>query len=127
MPENQLTPQQLFSLSRKTLEKRTADFYQESHDEKATIKLLIALQVLDELGESDFAFFLKDLVRHLFMRTKTTRALRRYAVYFKDYFEKEEWRLLSLRLLAIKTVLTEKLQGLYTQFVKEPLAGFAGS
>lgn len=88
MPENQLTPQQLFSLSRKTLEKRTADFYQESHDEKATIKLLIALQVRDELGESDFAFFLKDLVRHLFMRTKTTRALRRYAVYFKDYFEK---------------------------------------
>jgi hypothetical protein len=53
--------------------------------------------------------------------------LRRYAVYFKDYFEKEEWRLLSLRLLAIKTVLTEKLQGFYTQFVKEPLAGFAGS
>ncbi|WP_438733407.1 hypothetical protein [Enterococcus sp. AZ128] len=47
--------------------------------------------------------------------------------HFKDYFEAKEWRLLKLRLRSIKTYIAEKLEQLYTQFIKEPLQGLVGS
>ncbi|EOH75078.1 hypothetical protein [Enterococcus malodoratus] len=127
MSETLFTPRQLFTLKRKTIEKRTSTYYEETRDEAQTVKILIALQVRDELGEADFSFFMYDLVRRLFMKTKSTRALRRYYVYFKEYFEAKEWRLLTLRLFPIKTYIAEKLEQLYTQFIKEPLEGLAGS
>lgn len=112
---------------RKTLEKRLMAYYEETRDGNKIVKLLVALQVRDELCEADFSYFLKELVRHLFLKTKSTRALRRYFVYFKDYFEAKEWRLLKLRLRSIKTYIAEKLEQLYTQFIKEPLQGLVGS
>ncbi|HCM87543.1 MULTISPECIES: hypothetical protein [Enterococcus] len=127
MSEPLFTPRQLFTLKRKTIEKRTSTYYEETRDEAQTVKILIALQVRDELGEDDFSFFMYDLVRRLFMKTKSTRALRRYYVYFKEYFEAKEWRLLTLRLFPIKTYIAEKLEQLYTQFIKEPLEGLVGS
>ena len=127
MSEILFTPNQLFTLKRTTLEKRTMKYYKETHDEAQTVKIMIALQVRDELTESDFLFFMQDLVRHLFMKTKITRALRRYYVYFKDYFEKKEWKFLTLRLFPIKTYIAEKLEQLYTKFIKEPLEGLVGS
>ena len=127
MSETLFTPNQLFTLKRTTLEKRMMNYYKETHDETQTVKIMIALQVRDELTESDFSFFMQDLVRHLFMKTKITRALRRYYVYFKDYFEKKEWKFLTLRLFPIKTYIAEKLEQLYTQFIKEPLEGLVGS
>lgn len=127
MSNELFTPQQLFSLKGATLEKRLTAYYKESHDEKLTIKILVALQVRGELGEADFAFFMRKFVRQLFMKTKATRALRRYYVFFKDYFEKKEWQKLTLRLFPLKTRIAEKLEQLYTQFVKEPLQGLVGS
>lgn len=127
MSEILFTPNQLFTLKRTTLEKRTMNYYKETHDEAQTVKIMIALQVRDELTESDFSFFMQDLVRHLFMKTKITRALRRYYVYFKDYFEKKEWKFLTLRLFPIKTYIAEKIEQLYTKFIKEPLEGLVGS
>lgn len=122
-----LTLQKVFSLKRKTIEKRLSAYYEKTHDEKATVQILIALQVRDELGEADFSFFLKDLVRKLFLKTKSTRTLRRYYLFFREYFTAKEWRLLSLRLFPIKTYIAEKLEQLYTQFIKAPLQGLAGS
>ncbi|MGM0169545.1 hypothetical protein IGI39_003861 [Enterococcus sp. AZ135] len=127
MAELNLTANQVFSLKRKTLEKRLMAYYEETRDGNKIVKLLVALQVRDELCEADFSYFLKELVRHLFLKTKSTRALRRYFVYFKDYFEAKEWRLLKLRLRSIKTYIAEKLEQLYTQFIKEPLQGLVGS
>lgn len=81
MQEMNLTLQKVFSLKRKTIEKRLSAYYEKTHDEKATVQILIALQVRDELGEADFSFFLKDLVRKLFLKTKSTRTLRRYYLF----------------------------------------------
>lgn len=122
-----LTLQKVFSLKRKTIEKRLSAYYEKTHDEKATVQILIALQVRDELGEADFSFFLKDLVRKLFLKTKSTRTLRRYYLFFREYFTAKEWRLLSLRLFPIKIYIAEKLEQLYTQFIKAPLQGLVGS
>lgn len=127
MQEMNLTLQKVFSLKRKTIEKRLSAYYEKTHDEKATVQILIALQVRDELGEADFSFFLKDLVRKLFLKTKSTRTLRRYYLFFREYFTAKEWRLLSLRLFPIKTYIAEKLEQLYTQFIKTPLQGLVGS
>lgn len=127
MQEMNLTLQKVFSLKRKTIEKRLSAYYEKTHDEKATVQILIALQVRDELGEADFSFFLKDLVRNLFLKTKSTRTLRRYYLFFMEYFTAKEWRLLSLRLFPIKTYIAEKLEQLYTQFIKAPLQGLVGS
>ena len=127
MQEMNLTLQKVFSLKRKTIEKRLSAYYEKTHDENATVQILIALQVRDELGEADFSFFLKDLVRNLFLKTKSTRTLRRYYLFFREYFTAKEWRLLSLRLFPIKTYIAEKLEQLYTQFIKAPLQGLVGS
>lgn len=58
MSETLFTPRQLFTLKRKTIEKRTSTYYEETRDETQTVKILIALQVRDELGEADFSFFM---------------------------------------------------------------------
>ncbi|MBU5361421.1 hypothetical protein KQI58_21300, partial [Enterococcus raffinosus] len=81
----------------------------------------------EELTEADFSFVLADLVRHIFMRTRSNSALRRYYVFFTEYFEKKEWRLLEIKLFPAKTYVAEKLKTLFTQFIKEPLAGLVGS
>lgn len=127
MLDKKLTIEKIFRLKRKTIEKRLMDYYEETHDENGTVQILIALQVRDELGTADFSFFLKDLVHHLFLKTKSTRALRRYYIYFKDYFDGKDWRLITLRLFPVKTFFAEKLEELYTQFIKEPLQGLASS
>ena len=121
------TPRQVFSLRPKTLEKRIDKHYQETRDAGSIIQILIALQVRDELGEEDFSFFMKRLVRKLFLETKTSRTLRRYYFYFKNYFSSDEWKVVSIRLFSIKTYITEKIEKFYTQFMKEPLTRLAGS
>lgn len=127
LTEALFTPQQVFSLRPKTLQTRIDTHYKETHDAKSTIQILIALQVRDELGEEDFSFFMKKLVRKLFLETKTSRTLRRYYFYFKHYFSSSEWKVVSIRLFSVKNYVTEKIDKLYTQFIKEPLAKLAGS
>jgi hypothetical protein len=48
--------------------------------------------------------------------------MRRFYHYFAEYFDKKEWRLLSLKLFPAKNFITEKIKALYSQIVKEPLA-----
>ena len=129
MKEYGLSEGQLFSLTRKNLEKRINHYYHDTNDGNGAIELLVALQVRDELCEKDFSFMLPELVKHIFMHTRSTAVLRELYMYFAEYFEKKEWRLLQIKLFPAKTysAITEKLKGLFTQFVEAPLAGLAGS
>lgn len=127
MNEQLFNVRQIFNLKPKTLEKRLTNFYQETRDEKSTLKYLIAIQVRDELGVADLSFFMKSLVRDIFLKTKTTSALRRYYIYFKEYFDAKEWKQLTIRLFSLRDVVVNKLKALYTQFIEGPLQGLAGS
>lgn len=122
-----LSCHQVYTLKRKTLEKRIKNYYYQTRDEQDTIQFLIALQVRDELGKEDFSFVLRDLVRKIFLESKPTRALRSYYIFFKDYFTLKEWRVLSIRLFPVKTFVKEKIEKLYTRFFKMPLKGLVGS
>ncbi len=108
MKEYGLSREQLFGLTRRTLEKRIRNFYSETNDGKAAIEMLSTLQVREELCDTDFSFMLKELVQHIFLKTRSNSALRRYYLYFAEYFEKKEWRLLSLKLFPVKTYIAEK-------------------
>lgn len=122
-----LNRRQVFTLKRKTLEKRIKNYYYQTRDEQDTIEFLIALQVRDELGEEDSSYMLKDLVRKIFLESKPTRVLRSYYIFFKEYFTTKEWRILAIRLFPVKTFITEKIEKLYNRFVKMPLKGLVGS
>ncbi|WP_251866978.1 hypothetical protein [Enterococcus malodoratus] len=127
MEDHGLSRRQLFNLKRKTLEKRIKNYYRATNDGNGAIEMLVALQVRGELCEEDFSYILANLVQHIFLRTRSNAALRRYYVFFAEYFEKKEWRLLLIKLFPAKTYIAEKLKTLYTQFIKEPLAGLVGS
>lgn len=126
--ENTLfTPTQIFKLKRKTIEKRMDRYFNDTHDAKQTIQILVALQVRDELAEEDFSFCMKELARRILMKSKTSRTLRRYYIYFKNYFSSKEWKVVSLRLFAAKSFVKEKIEKIINQFITEPLQGLVGS
>lgn len=127
MTKQKLTNQQLFTLSRPTLEKRIRRFYFDTKDGKAAIEMLITLQVREELCETDFSNMLGELVRHIFLKTRSTAAMSRYYLYFTDYFTKKDWQLLNLKLFPAQTFIAEKLEQLYTQVIGKPLARLAES
>ena len=127
MEDHGLSRRQLFNLKRKTLEKRIKNYYRATNDGNGAIEMLVALQVREELCEEDLSYMLANLVQHIFLRTRSNAALRRYYIFFAEYFEKKEWRLLLIKLFPAKTYIAEKLKTLYTQFIKEPLAGLVGS
>ncbi|WP_270347753.1 hypothetical protein [Enterococcus malodoratus] len=127
MEDHGLSRRQLFNLKRQTLEKRIKNYYRTTNDGNGAVEMLVALQVREELCEEDFSYMLANLVQHIFLRTRSNAALRRYYIFFAEYFEKKEWRLLLIKLFPAKTYIAEKLKTLYTQFIKEPLAGLVGS
>lgn len=88
---------QLFRLKRKTLEKRLTNYYEETGDGEKVMRYLTGLQVRDELTGDDFSWMLKDLVRHIFLKTKTTRTMRSLFQYYKEYFSAGEFRMLVKR------------------------------
>ena len=127
MEDHGLSRRQLFNLKRKTLEKQIKNYYRATNDGNGAIEMLVALQVREELCEEEFSYMLANLVQHIFLRTRSSAAVRRYYVFFAEHFEKKEWRLLLIKLFPAKTYIAEKLKTLYTQFIKEPLAGLVGS
>jgi len=117
----------LFSLSRKTLEKRISSYYHTTNDGTATLEMLITLQVRQELCKADFSYVLRSLVQRIFLKTRSTAAMRRYYLYFIDYFGKEDWQLLSVKLFPAQTFISEKLEHLYSQVIGKPLTSIAES
>lgn len=127
MKEHGLSKEQLFRLSRRTLEKRIRNFYYKTKDAQATIEMLITLQVRNELCEADFSNVLRALVQHIFLETRSTAAMRRYYRYFSEYFGAKDWQLLSVKLFPAQTFIVEKLEHVYSQVIKEPLSGLEES
>ena len=127
MQEYGITRQKLFTLSRKTVEKRIRKFYHETKDGTATIELLIALQVRAELCESEFKSVLRGLANYIFLKNRSTAAMRRYYIYFTNCFGKKEWQLLSAKLFPAQTYVAEEPERLLNQITEEPLTGFAES
>lgn len=72
MNEQILSHRQLFHLKSKTLEHRITNYYHKTQNSSLTIKYILALRVRHQLGDEEFAFILKDLVREIFMNTKAT-------------------------------------------------------
>ena len=127
MHEYGITNKKLFTLSRRTVEKRIRKYYHETKDGTATIEMLIALQVRAELCESEFKSVLRGLANYIFLKNRSTAAMRRYYIYFTDYFGKKEWQLLSAKLFPAQTYGAEETEQLLNQIIEEPLTGFAES
>ena len=127
MHEYGITNKKLFTLSRKTVEKRIRKYYHETKDGTATIEMLIALQVRAELCESEFKSVLRGLANYIFLKTRSTAAMRRYYIYFTDYFEKKEWQLLSAKLFPAQTYVAEETEQLFSQTINQPLEGMVES
>lgn len=127
MKEYGLSNKKLFSLSRKTLEKRISSYYHKTNDGTATLEMLITLQVREELCKADFSYVLRSLVQRIFLKTRSIAAMRRYYLYFIDYFGKEDWQLLSVKLFPAQTFISEKLEHLYSQVIGKPLTSIAES
>lgn len=118
MSTQPFTHQQLFNLKLETIEERITEYYQETQDGTMTIKLLLALRVRYQLGAQEFALVLKDLVRHLFTRTKVTRTMKHFFWYFQDYFETSEWRLLGLKLFPVRNFVEKTKSLIKSQVAK---------
>ena len=118
MSEQPFTHHQLFNLKLETLETRIMNYYQETQDGTMTVKLLLALRVRYQLGAQEFALVLKDLVRHLFLRTRATKTMKRFFYYFKDYFENSEWHKLGLKLFPVKNFIEKAKTLLHSQLAK---------
>ena len=127
MHEYGITDKKLFTLSRKTVEKRIRKYYHETKDGTATIEMLIALQVRAELCESEFKSVLRGLANYIFLKTRSTAAMRRYYIYFTDYFGKKEWQLLSAKLFPAQTYVAEETEQLFSQTINQPLEGMVES
>ena len=127
LQEYGITNKKLFTLSRKTVEKRIRKFYHETKDGTATIEMLIALQVRAELCESEFKSVLRGLANYIFLKTRSTAAMRRYYIYFTDYFGKKEWQLLSAKLFPAQTYVAEETEQLFSQTINQPLEGMVES
>ncbi|MGG5369051.1 hypothetical protein [Enterococcus sp. AZ196] len=127
MNEHLLNERQLFCLKRKTIEKRVNEYFQLTGDIKEVLEILLVLQVREELTEDDFSLMLKGLVRHIFLKMKSSRLLRRFYIFFEEYFDSKEWKLLSLKLFTIKTFVAGKLKKLQKLFSRISLEGLVGS
>lgn len=129
MEDYGLARQKLFTLQRRTLEKRLHAFYYQTHDEKTTIEMLIALQVRDELtGDAfDFSRMLTSVVYRIFLRTRTTKIMRRFYLYFIDYSSGKDWQLLTAKLFPVLTYNEEDPEVVKAQMCEEEIIGCAES
>lgn len=80
--------------------------------------MLIVLQVREEMCEAIFLNDVKGACPAYLLRTRSKTAIRRFYKYFAEYFDKKEWRILSLRLFQARSFITEKFKILFTQFIK---------
>ena len=118
MTKQPFTHHQLFNLKLETLEGRLMEYYQETQDSSMTINLLLVLQVRYQLGAEEFALAAKDLVRHLFLRTKSSKTMKRFFYYFSEYFDTREWRNLGLRLFPLRNFIEKAKSVIQSQLTR---------
>ena len=123
MNEQTFSAKKLFSLKKKTLEKRIYDFYNLSKDTDSTVQYLVALQVRERLGDSEFHLILKDLVQHLFSQRKVTKIIKKFFFYFKHYFTSKEWKYLNLRVFPVRQYAEKAINAVRSRFSISNLFG----
>ena len=123
MNEQTFSANKLFSLKKKTLEKRIYDFYNLSKDTDSTVQYLVALQVRERLGDSEFHLFLKELVQHLFSQRKVTKIIKKFFFYFKHYFTSKEWKYLNLRVFPVRQYAEKAINAVQSRFSISNLFG----
>ncbi|MDT2661715.1 hypothetical protein P7E02_17695 [Enterococcus hulanensis] len=123
MNEQTFTAKKLFSLKKKTLEKRIYDFYNLSKDTDSTVQYLVALQVRERLGDSEFHLILKELVQHLFSQRKVTKIIKKFFFYFKHYFTSKEWKYLNLRVFPVRQYAEKAVNAVRSRFSISNLFG----
>ena len=123
MNEQTFSTKKLFSLKKKTLEKRIYDFYNLSKDTDSTVQYLVALQVRERLGDSEFHLILKELVQHLFSQRKVTKIIKKFFFYFKHYFTSKEWKYLNLRVFPVRQYAEKAVNAVRSRFSISNLFG----
>ena len=123
MNEQTFSAKKLFSLKKKTLEKRIYDFYNLSKDTDSTVQYLVALQVRERLGDSEFHLILKELVQHLFSQRKVTKIIKKFFFYFKHYFTSKEWKYLNLRVFPVRQYAEKAVNAVRSRFSISNLFG----
>ena len=123
MNEQTFSAKKLFSLKKKTLEKRIYDFYNLSKDTDSTVQYLVALQVRERLGDSEFHLILKELVQHLFSQRKVTKIIKKFFFYFKHYFTSKEWKYLNLRVFPVRQYAEKAIYAVRSRFSISNLFG----
>ncbi|MDT2661689.1 hypothetical protein P7E02_17565 [Enterococcus hulanensis] len=123
MNEQTFSAKKLFSLKKKTLEKRIYDFYNLSKDTDSTVQYLVALQVRERLGDSEFHLILKELVQHLFSQRKVTKIIKKFFFYFKHYFTSKEWKYLNLRVFPVRQYAEKAINAVRSRFSISNLFG----
>ena len=123
MNEQTFSANKLFSLKKKTLEKRIYDFYNLSKDTDSSVQYLVALQVRERLGDSEFHLILKELVQHLFSQRKVTKIIKKFFFYFKHYFTSKEWKYLNLRVFPVRQYAEKAINAVQSRFSISNLFG----
>lgn len=100
MQMKRLEKRQLFNMLGSNLEKRISKFYGETKDVSTVIEYVVTLLVRQALtlNFSDIPFICQDLIKEVFLNAAPNNTLRRFSVFFEDYFDKNEWKTISARL-----------------------------
>ncbi|MGM0169493.1 hypothetical protein IGI39_003809 [Enterococcus sp. AZ135] len=97
-----LSQVQLFVTKRSTLEPKIISYFEHTKNVSAVIQYAVAIMVKNALVLSDYSYFLKDLVRELFMTAEPSDVLRKNLAYFKPYFKSGEFERIISRLFTNK-------------------------
>ncbi len=103
MSEQKLNQRQLFGMKRENLVKKITQYYYDTLDVASVLDYTIAILIRNALTVNDFALFLDELIRDLFLFAEPNDLLRKKCSYFQNYFTKEEWETVVGRLFKNKT------------------------
>ena len=123
MNEQPFTSKQLFSLKKNTLEKRIDSYFRISGDTDSTVQYLMALNIRERLGDSEFHLILQELVQYLFTQRKVTKIVKKFFFYFKDYFSSKEWKYLNLRVFPVRQYAEKAINAVRSRFSSSNLFG----
>ena len=123
MNEQPFTSKQLFSLKKNTLEKRIDSYFRISGDTDSTVQYLMALNIRERLGDSEFHLILQELVQYLFTQRKVTKIIKKFFFYFKDYFSSKEWKYLNLRVFPVRQYAEKAINAVRSRFSISNLFG----
>ncbi|MBO1308175.1 hypothetical protein JZO70_18510 [Enterococcus sp. 669A] len=93
-----LSNRQFFGMGFTNLESRFSSNLKQKNDAAYLVQGALAVMVRNALCPADFSGFSKELVRKLFMEDYDLSAVRELCVYFKEYFNEEEWAEVTARL-----------------------------